>query len=94
VFADPLNLNAALYKDFKCGIITGNTTINLIGTSDGDSGMIEIIIDGTGGHTVTLGAMFTKDIAGTALDTVANADNFIGWRNVSGDIVYSIVQVQ
>ena len=94
VFANPLVLDATLHKDFKCGLITGNTTINLTNTSNGDAGMIEIVMDGTGGYTVSLGTMFTKDIGGVALVTTANADNFIGYRMVGTDIVYNIVQVQ
>ena len=96
VFANPLVLDATSHKDFKCGLITGNTTINLTNTSDGDAGMIEIIMDGTGGYTVSLGAMFTsgKDIGGVDLVTTPNADNFIGYRMVGTDIVYNIVQVQ
>jgi hypothetical protein len=94
VFANPLVLDATTHKDFKCGLITGNTTINLTNTQDGDAGMIEIIMNGTGGYTVSLGTMFTKDIGGVSLDTTANADNFIGYRMVETDIVYNIVQVQ
>jgi hypothetical protein len=94
VFANPLELDATTHKDFKCGLITGDTTINLNNTSDGDAGMIEIIMDGTGGYTVSLGTMFTKDIGGVTLVTTANTDNFIGWRMVGTDIVYNIVQVQ
>jgi hypothetical protein len=94
VFANPLVLDATTHKDFKCGLITGNTTINLTNTSDGDAGMIEIIMDGTGGYTVSLGTMFTKDIGGVTLTTTATADNFIGYRMVGTDIVYNIVQVQ
>ena len=94
LFANPLILDATLHKDFKCGLITGNTTINLTNTSDGDAGMIEVIMDGTGGYTVSLGTMFTKDLTSVALSTTANADNFIGWRVVGNDIIYNIVQVQ
>jgi hypothetical protein len=94
VFANPLTLDATTHKDFKCGLITGNTTINLTNTSDGDAGMIEVIIDTTGGYTIYLGTMFTKDIGGVSIDTSANADNFIGYRMVGTDIVYNVVQVQ
>ena len=94
VFANPLELDATTHKDFKCGIITGDTTINLNNTSDGDAGMIEIIMDEIGDYTVSLGAMFTKDLGGVALVTTASADNFIGYRMVGTDIVYNIVQVQ
>jgi hypothetical protein len=93
-FANPLVCDATVHKDFKCGLITGNTTINLTNTSDGDAGQIEVIIDGTGGYTVVLGNMFTKNIGGGTISTTANSDNFIGWRMVGTDIAYSIVQVQ
>jgi hypothetical protein len=92
-FADPLDLDATLYKDFKCGTITGDTTINLNNTIDGDAGMIEILIDSTGGWVVALGTMFTKKLGETELVTDANADNFISWRMVGTDIVYTIAQV-
>jgi hypothetical protein len=93
-FGSPLVCDATLHKDFKCGLITGSTTINLTNTSDGDAGQIEIIMDGVGGYTVSLGTMFTKDVGGVAISTTPNADNFIGWRKVGTDIVYNIVQVQ
>jgi hypothetical protein len=91
-FADPLDLDATVYKDFKCGI-TGNTTVNLNNTVDGDAGMIELLINSTGGYTIALGTMFTKKLGDTELVTDANADNFISWRNVLDDIVYTIAQV-
>ena len=93
VFANPLVLDATLHKDFKCGLITGNTLINLTNTSNGDAGQIEVTMNATGGYTITLGTMFTKNLGGLALVTTANADNFIGWRKVGTDIVYNIVQV-
>lgn len=89
-FANPLVLDATTYKDFKC-VITGDTTISLAGTSDGDAGQIEVLMSGA--HTVALSG-FTKDLGGVALVTTASADNFIGWRKVGTDIVYNIVQVQ
>jgi hypothetical protein len=92
VFANPLALDATTYKDFKCGIITGNTTINMTGEVDGDSGMIELIIDGTGGYTVALGVMFTKKLGSTSIVTTLNADNFISWRKIGTDIAYTVIQ--
>jgi hypothetical protein len=94
VFADPLVLDGSLYKDFKCGLITDDTTINLTGVVDGDAGMIEIIMDGVGGYTVVLGTMFTKNVGGGTIDTVASADNFIAWIKIGTDIIYSISQVE
>ena len=93
-FANPLALDGTLHKDFKAGLITGDTTVNLTGVVDGDSGMVELIIDGTGGYTVALGAMFTKQLGETDIDNTANADNFISWRKVGSDIVYTINQVE
>lgn len=92
MFANPLSLDATTYKDFKCGIITGNTTINMTGEVDGDAGMIELIIDGTGGYTVALGVMFTKKLGTASIVNTLNADNFISWRKVGTDIVYTVVK--
>jgi hypothetical protein len=91
-FANPLNLDATIYKDFKAGLITGGTTINLNNAVDGDAGMIEITMDGVGGHAVLLGAMFTKQLGATLLQTGANQDNFISYRKIGADIVYTIIQ--
>ena len=93
-FTNPLLFDATDSKDFICKQVSGDTVINLIGANDGNAGLIELIITGAGGYTITLGAMFTKDLAGTTIDTTAGADNFIGWRKVGTDIVYSISQVQ
>jgi hypothetical protein len=92
-FANPIDLDATIYKDFICGLITGNTTINLNNTRDGDAGMIEVLIDGTGGYTVALGTMFTKQLGETGIDNAAGKDNFISWRMVGTDIVYTIAQI-
>lgn len=89
-FATTWVLDASSHKDFIC-VVTGDTTISLSGTSNGDAGQIEVIMDGE--HAVTLSG-FTKDLGGTTLVTTASADNFIGWRKVGTAIVYSIVQVQ
>lgn len=91
-FASPLILDATIHKDFK-STITGSTTINLnnLSSEGGDAGMIELIIDSTGGYTITMGTMFTKCIGGS-LDTTVNADNFISYRKVGSDVVYTIAQ--
>ena len=91
-FASPLALDATTHKDFK-STITGSTTVNLnnLFENGGDAGMIELLIDATGGYTITLGSMFTKCIGGS-LVTTANTDNFISYRKVGSDIVYTINQ--
>mgnify|MGYP001472177388 CR=1 FL=1 len=91
-FANPLAIDGTTYKDFICSSVTGNTVVNLTNVVNGDAGLIELIVDGTGGYTLTLGTMFTKDIAGVTLSGAANADNFIGWRKIGTDIVYSIAK--
>jgi hypothetical protein len=99
-FADPLEIDATDHKDFIC-YITDDTVVNLNNSSDGDAGMIELIMFGLtttflttpAPLVVTLGTMFVKDISGNALVVDPYADNFISWRNVGGVIVYSISQV-
>jgi hypothetical protein len=91
VFANPLDLDAVKYKNFKPGIATGNSIINVLNASDGDVGMIELIIDGTGGYTITMGNMFTKRIGSAEIDTSAGADNFIVWRKILDDYVYEVL---
>jgi hypothetical protein len=93
-FANPLVLDASLQKDFICSAVSASTTINLVNVTDGDGGMIELIISGAGGYTLTLGSMFTKDLAGNAFVATTAADNFISWRKIGSNIVYSISQVQ
>jgi hypothetical protein len=94
VFASPLILDATTNKDFICTAVSGGTTVNLTNTSNGDAGMIELIITGAGGYTITLGAMFTKNIGTTAIVATTGADNVISWRKAGSDIIYSIAQVQ
>ena len=89
-FANPLALDATIYKDFKCASVTGDTTVNLTGESDGDAGLIELIIDETGGYTITLGTMFTKNAGGNPIDTTALMDNIVAWTKSGSDIIYSI----
>ncbi len=95
VFANPLNLDATSHKDFKCGTITGNTTVNLNNASDGDSGVIELIMDATGGYTVTLGTMFVTKIGTNDIDAAASKMNYVFWfcDNASGELTYTIQTV-
>lgn len=89
-FANPLNLDATTHKDFKCSSVTGNTIVNLNNAVDGDAGMIELIIDGTGGYTVSMGTMFTKKMGDMSINTTASADNIISWRKVGSDVIYTV----
>lgn len=92
-FANPLALDATTHKDFKCSLVSGNTTVNLTNATDGDAGLIELIISGAGGYTIALGTMFTKNSGGGTIDTTAAADNIIVWYKSGTDIIYSISQI-
>src|SRR4030042_3106064 len=78
IFANPLSLDGTDYKSFKC-TVTGDTTVNITGVSDGDAGSIELIISGAGGYTITMGTMFTKKLGSTDIVATTAADNFISW---------------
>jgi len=52
--------------------------------------MLELIMDGTGGYTITFGTMWTKRMGSQTFDNTASADNVISWRKVGSDIVYTI----
>ena len=86
-------VDATTYKDWKLTVTADCTHFVLANTSDGDAGMIELLIDVTGGYTVTLNG-WNKQLGATNLVTTANTDNFISWRNVSGSLVYTIQQAE
>ena len=88
-----ITLDGATYKDFIIGTITDDTEINITGLIDGDAGQLNIVVDGTGGYAITLGAAFTKQLGTTIIDNTLNADNFISFRKVGSDILYTISQV-
>ena len=92
-FANPLAIDGTTYKDWKCASMTGNSTINLTNVLDGEAGMIEIIINATGGYTVSLGTMFTKNSGGGTIAVTANADNIIAWTKSGTNIIYCISQI-
>jgi len=89
------DLDCTTYKDWIIEEISDDATINLNNTSNGDAGMLEVIIDSTGGYTVTLGTMFTKKMGPIDFDATAGADNIISWRKVgTSNIVYTIAQIE
>ena len=84
------------YKDWIC-TLTGDCTVNINNLSDGDSGMLELIIDGSSSGdtlTVTFGTMWTKKMGPTDFDGTDGADNIISWRAIGDgstqEIVYTI----
>jgi hypothetical protein len=93
-FANPLICDASISKNFVCGTITGNTTINLTNYSDGERGLIVITMDGTGGYTIDLGTMFNSTVnhAVTAVTLVTTplASTVIEYWVLDTDVYYRI----
>lgn len=92
VFANPLTLDATSHKDFKPALIIGATTINLENSGNGDSGVIEILMDAIGGYAVALGAMFVNNLGINAINNAAGKKNYVFWFN-DGSINYTVVVV-
>jgi len=94
VFANPLNLDANDSNAFYCEI-TGDTTLNLLNTRVGATYLIQLDMDGTGGHTVTLGELFRGTTVGSsAINTTANAVNLISVvKGEGGYLIYTIINV-
>jgi len=94
VFSDPLNLDANTSNAFYCEI-TGNTTLNILNTRIGATYLIQLDMDSSGGHTVTLGSLFRGTILGSsAIDTTANGVNLISIvRGRGGYLTYNITNV-
>jgi len=92
VFANPLNLDADDSNAFYCEI-TGDTTLNLLNTRKGATYLIQLDMDSTGGHTVTLGELFRGEVDGTrSISTTANAVNYISViRGKGGYLTYNII---
>jgi hypothetical protein len=98
-FAATINIDCTTYKDWIC-TVEDECVINIINASDGDAGMLEVIVEaGSSGDSseailsITLGAAFTKQMGLTELDCEVGADNIISWRKVGTDIVYTIAQI-
>lgn len=91
------DIDCTTYKDWIC-TVTGDCTINLNNTADGDAGMLELIIELDSSEAtcaVTLGTMWTKQMGPTVVDETDGADNIISWRKVgTSNIVYTIAQIE
>jgi len=95
-FANPLNIDCTTYKDWIC-TVTGDCTVDILNASDGDAGMLELIIDGSG-VDITLGTSFTKKLGLVNLNDSDGEDNIISWRAVGDgsaqEIIYTIGQIE
>lgn len=89
-FADPLNCDALLSNVFYC-LITGDTTLNITNSRVGGAYIIQLEMDGVGGHTVTLGALFSGEIVGSnTINTDAGAISLIsGTVAEDGSLMYN-----
>ena len=90
-FAIPLAIDVTTYKDWKCTNVSGDTTLNITGESEGNAGMIELYNSASG--VVTMGAMFTKNAGSGVLSSAVSGDNVIGWYKTGNDIIYSVSQI-
>ena len=88
-FGDPINIDATTYKDWICSGISGDATLNLNNTTDGDAGMVELIM-GSASGVITFGTMFTKKMGPTDLASASGSDNVVSWRMAGEDIIYTI----
>ena len=77
IFANPLILDVSDWTVFYC-VITGDTEIQMTNTRTGGTYLIELIMDDTGGHTVSFDSSFRWLLDGSAsIDTTAGAINLI-----------------
>ena len=94
VYSNPLYLDAELSNAFYC-LITGNTTIRMLNTRKGGTYLIELLMDGVGGHTVTFGSPFGWLIDGSRdIDSTADAVNIVSAITLYDNyLAYNIMNV-
>ena len=90
-FANPLILDAEDSNAFYC-LITGNTEVRMINTRVGGTYLIELLMDGVGGHTITFGTPFGWTIDGSdTINTDPDAPNIISAVTLYDDsLAYNI----
>lgn len=84
--ASPVVINAADHKNFKITATSNLTFGPITNASPGDSGMIWVVQDSTGGWSLTLDST-QIDMNGTAADVATLAANgvaHIGWATLDG----------
>lgn len=89
-FANPLICDCSKSNNHNC-TITGDTAVQLSNLSAGMSGMIALLNDGAGAHTVTFTTGFDKQGNGSdTYDATASKYNWISWYYNGVVTVYSI----
>ena len=89
-FANPLVCDCSKSNNHNC-TITGTTAVQLSNLSAGMSGMITLLNDGVGAHTVTFTTGFNKKGNGSDdYDATASKYNWISWYYNGVVTVYSI----
>jgi hypothetical protein len=86
--AGNVQLNALQAKNFNVSV-GANMNLFIVNSKDGDSGIIILTINATGGYVITMSGQFTR-IGSQQINTDASAINVIKWTNVGGTIYYSI----
>lgn len=90
-FGNPLNIDVETYKDWIVTGVNDAFTLNLSNASDGDAGMIELIVVSSGTEAViTFGGAFTKKMGPQDFVGTTGADNVISWRMAGDDVIYTI----
>ena len=89
-FAIPLTIDVTTYKDWKCLNVSGDTTLNVTGESDGEAGMFEFF--NSASANIVTGTMFTRNYGGGTYDSTVSAYNMIAWTKSGSDIIFSITQ--
>ncbi len=94
IFANPLILDADNSNTFYC-LLTGDITLRMINTRVGGTYLIQFVMDGVGGHTVTFGSPFRWLIDRSGIiDTTAGAINLISAIVLEDEyLAYNIMNV-
>jgi hypothetical protein len=82
VFANPLILDATYYKNFAPATITGDCSIHIHNSVDGDSGIVLLISDGTGGFNVSFDCYWLNP----SIEITIDRHWICTWYNISGNI--------
>jgi hypothetical protein len=86
--AGNVQLNALTVKNFNVSV-GANMNLFIVNSKDGDSGIIILTINSTGGYVISMSAQFIF-IGTQQINTDASSVNMVKWTNVGGTIYYSV----
>ncbi|MBU1777969.1 MAG: hypothetical protein KJ899_15190 [Gammaproteobacteria bacterium] len=87
-----VDISVTTYKNWEVAFIdmsSGDYTVNLNNTSNGDAGMLVLTTTGTP-DSITLGSMFTTQLGTDTIDTNSGSVNVISWVKGLNNIYYTI----